>query len=116
MVAAEPVMFADFFSRIQEPESVVTDGDSLTVSTPRGRLLVLTPDAARGCFEGVEDSFSTESPCFFCFSIRVSALDRVAGILDANSVGFTSTGDVIRIHPEEAFGVAIEFAARSGGK
>jgi catechol 2,3-dioxygenase-like lactoylglutathione lyase family enzyme len=116
MVAAEPVKFADFFSRIQEPESVVTDSGSLTVSTPRGRLFVLTPEAARGCFEGVEDSFSTASPSFFGFSIRVPALDRVASILDANSVGFTSTGEAIRVCPEEAFGVAIEFVARPEGK
>ncbi len=116
MVAAEPVMFADFFSRIQEPESVVADSDGLTVSTPRGRLLVLTPEAARRCYGGVEYSCSTESPSFFGFSVRVPALDRVAGILDANSVGFTSTDEAIRVHPAEACGVAIEFAARPGGK
>jgi hypothetical protein len=46
----------------------------------------------------------------------VPALDRVASILDANSVGFTSTGEAIRVCPEEAFGVAIEFVARPEGK
>lgn len=116
MVAAEPVTYADFFSSIQEPESVVADSDGLTVSTPRGRLLVVTPEAASRCFGGVEVSCSTESPSFFGFSVRVPALDGVAGILDANSVGFTSTDEAIRVHPEEAFGVAIEFAARPGGK
>ncbi len=116
LAAAEPVIYADFFAKIQEPESVIADSGGLIVSTPRGRLLVLTPEAARRCFGGMEVSCGTESPSLFGFSVRVPALDRVAGILDANSVGFTSTDEAIRVHPEEAFGVAIEFAARPGGK
>ena len=116
MAAAEPEIYADFFSKVQEPESVVVDSEALTVATPRGHLLVVTPETARRCFGGVDYSCGTESPSFFGFSVRVPALDGVADILDANGVGFTSTDEAIRIHPEEAFGVAIEFTARPGGK
>ena len=109
MVAAEPVTLAEFFSRIQEPESVAIGSDGLTVATPRGRLLVLTPAAAHRCLDRTEQSFSADSPSFVGFSVRVPALERVAEILDSNGVPFTFTEGAIRIRPEEAFGIAIEF-------
>jgi len=100
MSAPEPAALADFFSKVQEPESVTVDGSGLTVSTPRGRLVVLEPDAARRWLGGPDASFDAGSPSFVGFSVRVPSLEPAVEILKANGVPFSTAGEGIRIDPE----------------
>jgi hypothetical protein len=113
MSAAEPASFADFFAKIQEPESVATDDGNLMVSTPRGSIVVLAPDDAKPWLPRIADSAAPDSPRFLGFSLRVPALHGVAENLGANGISFATTGNTIQISPEQTFGVAIEFTAAS---
>lgn len=111
MGAKEPASLADFFCKIQEPESVATDNGNLMVSTPRGRILVLAPDSAGPWSQGKAHSVAPQSPRFLGFSLRVPALPSLADNLDANGIPYVATGDTIRVGPEQVFGVTIEFTA-----
>ncbi|MFQ5995009.1 MAG: VOC family protein [Acidiferrobacterales bacterium] len=109
MVAEDPPMLADFFSKIQEPASVTTRDSRLTVSTPRGRIVVITPSDAHHCYGNLNLSGFPRSPFFLGFVIRVPELDRVATHLLANLAPFETSSDSIRVTPDNAFGVLIEF-------
>lgn len=109
MVANEPGELVDFFCKIQKRECVEEKGDSLSVSTPRGMLAVLTPAQARQRYSGLEVADSQHAPCFIGFAIHVPDLERLAGHLRANGMHFELSADSIRVGPRDAFGVVVEF-------
>lgn len=115
MGAARPGDLADFFAKVQEPECVATHDGNLTVSTPRGRIHVLTEESSRPWLTGSAHSMPADSPCFLGFSVRVADLDHVATILDDSDVAFASAGHAIRVSAEQAFGVSVEFTERRTG-
>jgi len=109
MVAEEPIALADFFSKVQEPESIEDSSSGLTVNTPRGAIRVCTPEDARHCHGDMDLSSFPESPYFLGFAVHVPDLDRVAACLRANHIAFDATPKSIRVSPKDAFGVLIEF-------
>ena len=111
MVAARPAQWSDFFAAVQEPESIECTDDCLGVSTPRGRISVLTPSAAQRRFRGVEVAAGDGSPRFVGYSLRVADMDRAAEVLRGNDVKFVQVEDRIRIAAADAFGVVVELAA-----
>jgi len=111
MVAEKPTVLADFFCKIQERENVEVSGDDLSVTTPRGQIVVLSPENARQRFGGTDFSVVSSKPHFFGFAVHVPDLDRVASHLRANDVSFRSDAKAIQVSPNDAFGVLIEFRA-----
>ena len=109
MVATDPPALADFFGKVQERDSVATDGDRLTVTTPRGNVTVLAPaDARQRCGEPISaDSHVT--PHFLGFVVRVGDLGRVADHLRSHAVPFGPSGTSLRVRPSHALGALIEF-------
>ena len=109
MVAESPESFSGFFCKLQEPDSVVNAGSELTVHTPRGTLRVITPAEAGRRYGAIDLSDLPESPCFLGFSVQTSDLDLVTGQLRKNSIPYEISNHWIRVHPQDAFGVMIEF-------
>ena len=109
MVAESPESFSGFFSKLQEPDSVVMEESELTIHTPRGTIRVLTPAEAGRRYGAIKLSNLPESPYFLGFSVQISNLDLVAGHLHKNSIPYEISSQLIRVHPKDAFGVLIEF-------
>ena len=109
MVAEQPIALADFFSKVQEPESIEEDGLGLTVNTPRGAIRVWTPEGVRHRYGDMDLSSFPESPYFLGFAVHVPDLDRVAAHFRSSNVAFDATPESIRVSPKDAFGVLIEF-------
>jgi len=109
MVAASPETFSGFFSKLQDPDSVVMEGSELTIHTPRGTVKVLTPTQACGRFGTLDLADFPETPHFLGFTVQTRDLDLVAGRLRKNRIAYEKSNRVIRVHPQDAFGVLIEF-------
>ena len=109
MVAESPETFSGFFSKLQEPDSVVMEGSELTIHTPRGTIRVLTPAQACGRFGTMDLADFPETPYFLGFTVQTSDLDLVAGHLRKNRIPYEISNQLIRLRPKDAFGVLIEF-------
>ena len=109
MVAESPETFSGFFSKLQDPESVVLEGAGLTIHTPRGTIRVLTPAQARRRFSSMDLADFPETPYFLGFTVQTRDLDSVAGHLRKNRIAYEKSNRLIRVHPKDAFGVMIEF-------
>ena len=109
MVAESPGSFSGFFAKLQEPESVVMEESELIVHTPRGTIKVLTPAQACRRYGTRNLADLPDSPYFLGFAIQVGNLDLVADNLRKNNISCEISNQLIRVHPNEAFGVLIEF-------
>jgi len=109
MVAAAPETYSGFFSKLQEPDSVVIDGSELTIHTPRGTIRLLTPAEAGRRYGAIDLSDLPESPYFLGFSVQTGDLELVTEHLRKNSIPHEKSNRFIRVHPEDASGVLIEF-------
>ncbi len=109
MVAEQPAALADFFSKVQEPESIEESSFGLTVNTPRGNIRVYTTQDVRHRYGGMDLSSFPETPYFLGFAVHVPDPDRVAAHLRSSNVAFDASPESIRVSPKDAFGVLIEF-------
>jgi hypothetical protein len=109
MVAESPESFSGFFAKLQEPESVVMEESELIVHTPRGTIKVLTPAQACRRYGTRNLADLPDSPYFLGFAIQVGNLDLVADNLRKNNISCEISNQLIRVHPQDAFGVMIEF-------
>lgn len=109
MVAGSPASFLEFFSKLQESDSVVIEGSQLTVHTPRGTISVLTPAEAGARYGTMELANLPETPHFLGFAVQTGHLDLVAEHLRKNSIPYENLTQLIRVHPRDAFGVLLEF-------
>jgi hypothetical protein len=109
MVAESPETFSGFFSKLQDPDSVVLGRSELTIHTPRGTIRVITPAEAGRRYGTMDLAELPESPHFLGFSVQTSDLDFVVEHLRKNSIPYENPNQSIRVHPKDAFGVLIEF-------
>ncbi len=109
MVAESPESFSGFFCKLQEPDSVVIEGPDLIVHTPRGTIRVLSPAEAWRRYGTVDPADLPGSPHFLGFSVQTSDLDLVAEHLRKNSIPYENPNQLIRVKPQDAFGILIEF-------
>ncbi|MDX1431214.1 MAG: VOC family protein [Gammaproteobacteria bacterium] len=114
MEAPEPHALRDFFVRLQDDESVQVVDGGLEVSTPRGRLAVLSPEALARRPAGALPAAHAGSARFIGYSVAVADREHAARILSANDVAFEEAGDALRISPEHAFGVTVELVEQGG--
>lgn len=109
MMAEDPMSLADFFCKIQERQSVETSSEGLVVHTPCGRILVQTRENAGQRLGGLDALGVTSNPSLIGFAIRVPDLEQVASHLHSNCVPFESDAKSIRVSPNDAHGVFVEF-------
>ena len=109
MVAEAPVAFAEFFSKLQEPDCVVKKGTDLIVQTPRGVIRMLTPANAQKRYDIGSLSGFPGTPFFLGFAAQVGDLKLVGNYLKKNNIPCVISNRLIRVLPGDAFGVLIEF-------
>ena len=109
MVADQPIALADFFSKVQESESIEESSFGLAVNTPRGTIRVCTQEDVCQHYGDMDLSSFPESPYFLGFAVHVPDPGRVAAHFRSNNVAFDATPESIRVSPKDAFGVLIEF-------
>jgi hypothetical protein len=111
MCASEPAALADFFSRLLGGKPVERSRDGLRFETARGGLAVLAPERCERRFPGMRPA-SAEQP--HLFAIRLAAVDphRQRRRLEAGSIAYRASCDLIQVPPSAAFGVALEFSAQ----
>jgi hypothetical protein len=109
MVAESPESFSGFFCKLQDPDSVVIEGSELTIDTPRGTIRMIAPAEAGRRYGTMDLADLPESPHFLGFSVRIGDLDFVVDNLRKNRIPYEISNQSIRVHPQDAFGVMIEF-------
>jgi catechol 2,3-dioxygenase-like lactoylglutathione lyase family enzyme len=111
MVAGNPPDLADFFAALQGPENVTSGERRLDVTTPLGRITILSPARYLTRFPGMMLPDPPKSPYFAGYRISVSDLEETAELLRQRKIRFKEREDSLIIRPGDAFGVLIEFAA-----
>ena len=109
MVAADPASIADFFAKLEGPESVRRDGADLHVATARGKISVLTPASFAARFPG--ELLDAATPRFAAATIAGVDPGAYAARLKAAGVLHRSTADAVQVPAGAAFGMTLEFTA-----
>lgn len=111
-VAADPPALADAYARLLGAGMVTLTDDILTVRTGPTTLVFATPEDAARLYPDLEDSISDDLPLTVAMTIAVEDINRVAGILDDNSVPYSREGHrAITVAPEDACGALVEFVS-----
>ncbi len=88
-----------------------TTDDTLAVFTGRDRIMFVTPTDLGLLYPGIAVADDTTLPWIAALSLRVADTDVTAACLEAGAVPYLRTDDgVIRVAPEEACGVILEFS------
>jgi catechol 2,3-dioxygenase-like lactoylglutathione lyase family enzyme len=105
LATREPAAQADFLSAFSGAESFATPQAGLRLPLPRGRLEVLTPQAAATAL----DDASQEQTRFAGFAVTVPELDAVAARLAERGIAHHRDGARIVVPASAALGCAIVF-------
>lgn len=111
MVAHRPADLADFFRRLQGGPAVKPSGAGLTVEAGTSTISVMDPRAFADRFAGPRIDRAPDTPYLAAYRLRVADLDRCAQVMSARGAAYARDGKVLRISPDLAFNVAIEFVA-----
>lgn len=111
MVAEEPRAFADFFVGLQGGSNVGTRDGQLEVTTPRGRITLVTPQTFAERFPGQAVARPLKGAVFAAYRVSTRDLRAAEDVLRENGVAYQQVGGRLQIGPEEALGMVIEFAA-----
>lgn len=111
MVAPDPAAWAGFFGGLQGEEAVRPGEGRLEVATARGRITVLSPEAAAERCPGLPLVGAPDSPHVIACRIAVSDLDAVRMRFDASDVQYRPMSGAVQIAPDIACGVYLELAA-----
>ena len=112
VVAGEPDALAPTLAKLVGPASLTDTDDTLAVHTGRGVILVTTPDdfeLIHPELAGIDDA--GPEPRLGALTLLVEDPDRTAAYLDERGVPYEREhAGMIGIAPEQAHGVALEFA------
>ena len=111
MAAEQPADFADFFAKLHPEASLTVEAGQMTVATSLGQITVLTPARLVERLPGGDWKDPPDTPHFAGYRVNVADLDRAAARLEKGQVPFLLAEGVLQVAPEDAFGVALEFAA-----
>lgn len=109
MIASEPLAHRAFFEGFAGDAEVVEVDDGLAVSTSRGDIRVLTPEAARRAWGEAVDAAAFASPRFAACTIEVADLDTTRGVIEAAGVPRAERDGRLIVGASDAMGVAIAF-------
>jgi hypothetical protein len=110
MLADEPASLVDLFAKLQGKDAVAFANGQLTVTTARGRVVVLD---GRRAAERFGDALprGPKSPHFVGYRIAVGDIARTRVVLDRAGMPYRSAAGVLQVAAADAFGTVIEFAA-----
>lgn len=111
MVADDPKELAGLFAGLQGPQAVRTADGALHVTTARGRVTVLPPDAAAARCPDLPLRGAPQSPHFVGYRVAVRDLDTLRLRFDASDVRYRPASGAIQIAPDIACGAFIEFSS-----
>ena len=111
MVADTPRDFAELFGKLQGEAAVAAIGQALTVTTARGRIVVLDPAGLAARFPATAACAAGGPPRFAAYRVAVPDLGPVEALLAGNGLPFRKHGGRLQVSDADAFGVAVEFAA-----
>jgi hypothetical protein len=109
MVAAEPASLAEHFQKLQPDGAVARAGTGLGVTTSRGGITVLDPDAYAARFG--EKPPGPATPHFAAYRITVRDLAVAETVLRDAAVPYRRRSGSLMIGSGDNFGTALEFTA-----
>ena len=111
VVAADPAALGEFFGRLQDAAAVRAVDGGLAIDTARGRIAVLSRDAAAERCPGLPLAAAPDSPHIIGCRIAVRDLDAVKMRFDASDVTYRPMAGAVQIAPDIACGMYLELAA-----
>ena len=112
MAAEAPAQFAEFFSRLLDPQAVEAVGNGLRIALSGAAMTVLDRDGLRARWPDAGLDEPGAGPRFVGYRVSVADIGRAETVLRRGEVPFRRHGGVLRIAPRDAFGAVIEFAPR----
>jgi hypothetical protein len=109
MVAAEPASLTEHFARLQPDGAVVSVGTGIGITTSRGAITVLDPDAYAARFG--ERPPGPVTPHFAAYRITVRDLALAEAVVREGAVPYQAWSGGLRIASGDNFGTAVEFTA-----
>ncbi|CAN7202450.1 VOC family protein [Bosea sp. LjRoot90] len=106
MVAEEPAAQVNFLDSFSGAESFATPEASLRLPLPRGRLDVLTPEAAA---DMLDDDSGRKQPYFAGFAVTVPNLESIRARLVEGDIAHGQDGARLVVPASTALGCAIVF-------
>ncbi|MBA4222320.1 VOC family protein [Bosea sp. (in: a-proteobacteria)] len=106
LVAQQPAAQTAFLNAFSDAESFATPEASLRLPLPRGRLDVLTPQAAAA---SLDDESRQDQARFAGFAVAVPELEPIRSRLAERGVAHRTDGARVIVPAEAAFGCAIVF-------
>jgi catechol 2,3-dioxygenase-like lactoylglutathione lyase family enzyme len=111
-VVEDPGAVAVAYGAMFGEDKVWADRGAVEVETGNGRLRFTTPDALAGLYAGVAGIGAFPVPWLAGLRIGVADLGATAACLDAAGARYLRDGErLLRLDPDAACGVALEFAA-----
>lgn len=111
-VVADPGAVALAYGRLFGADAVWADRGQVTVETGRGRLRFTTAEGLNALYPGLAEAPAHPAPWLAGLRLVVADVNATAGYLDAAGVRYLRDGDtLLRLGPDYACGVVIEFAA-----
>lgn len=110
MVADDPAALAGLFAGLQGKDAVSLSGGELSVSTARGRVVVLDRGRAAQRFGDIVPR-GPQSPHFIGYRVAVADVAAARSVLDAAGIHFRAVQDTLQVAAADACGTIIEFAA-----
>lgn len=107
LVTAEPAGQAAFLEAYSGAATFATPEAGLRLPLPRGRIEVLTPEAAAALLD--QEATAQEQPGFAGFAVTVPDLGQVETQLSAHGVAHRRSGARLIVPARAAFGCAIVF-------
>jgi hypothetical protein len=110
MLADEPAALAELYGKLQGTDAVASAPGQLTVTTARGRVIVLDRHRATERF-GDALPRGPQSPHFIGYRVAVSDLVHTKTLLDKAGVAYHTNAGALQIPAADAFNTLIEFGA-----
>lgn len=111
-VVAEPAALAPAYARLFGSAACTGNDDGLSVRVGRHKLIFLNLEAAAALYPDLAPKTPPKDQRLLAQCVLVDDLDGTAAFLDSKRVPFSSPADgILRVPPEEATGVVLEFRA-----
>lgn len=107
MTSADPASHEQFLLNFSGAKKVRKTQNSLTIDTPRGRIAVLTPRAARSRYGDTIVLDPRGGVRFVAYHVGVTGLAAARAALKLGRIPFRDDQDMLSVAAADAFGVAI---------
>ena len=109
LVADRPEEIGDYYRRLIGRDSIAPQAGGLVVTTRRGTIEVVRPEALATRYAGVEAPILEPRPYIAGLSIAVADLGAAQRCLRQGGTPFAAADGALRVAPADAFGAVLEF-------